>query len=154
MYSQDMGSLCTWRLGHSHMMQGSLIRTGEMFKCCLADGKVLFPMKRKQWLDYSLVPLFSVGFRVDSKREGMAADHCSFFVKSPARGKHHLLSFKQCQQPHSQGSSLLPRHWIDCFWISMGNQSPESLWNNKELLEVCFTAILLELFNCHSAARW
>lgn len=44
--------LCTWGLGHSHVMWGSLVRSYETFKCCLAHGQVLFPMKRKQWLDY------------------------------------------------------------------------------------------------------
>lgn len=118
--------LCTWRLGHSHVMQGSLVRSYEMFKCCLADGQVLFPMKRKQWLDYagySLVPLFSAGYRVDSRREDMVADHCSFLAKSPAHWKRRLLSFKQCEHllpenycdpvaPCSR-CSLLPVHWSE-----------------------------------------
>lgn len=65
------------------------------------------------------MPLFSMGYKVDSRREDMVADHCSFLVISPAHGKH-LLSFKQCQQLIQEnycniapcsGCSRLPVHW-------------------------------------------
>lgn len=73
------------------------------------DVQMLFNWRKspisheKETIDYNFLPLFSVGFRADSQREDTVADHCSFLVKSPECGKHHLLSFKQCQQPHRVG---------------------------------------------------